>query len=64
MSKNDKLIWIGINIALLMISVCVVPKIIKISTAKMYKNSLKNYDYDDCEPVIIRKNKGDTKNGN
>lgn len=64
MSKNDKLIWIGLNIALLIISICVVPKIIKFSTSKIYKNSLKNYDYEDYEPIIIRKSKGDTKNGN
>lgn len=64
MSKNDKMIWIGINVALLMISICVVPKIIKMSTAKIYKNSLKNYDYDDYEPIIIRKSKGDRENGN
>lgn len=67
MSKNDKLIWIGINVALLMISICVVPKIIKMSTAKIYKNRLKNYDYndyDDYEPIIIRKSKGDRENGN
>lgn len=53
--KRNQLIWIAVSVALLAVGVFVVPKILKKATAKVYKNSQPELDFDNMGPEIVKK---------
>lgn len=62
---KKKELWILGSIALMVIGVLVVPKLLKIYTGKLYKNSHKEIDYDEMGPEIVKKTaSGGMEDGN
>jgi hypothetical protein len=60
--KRTQLIWIAGSVALLAVGVFVVPKILKKATAKVYKNSQPELDFDNMGPEIVKKENSEEYN--
>lgn len=58
MDNGQKVFWVLGSMTTLLIGAMVIPRLLKLSTAMMYKRTHKNIEFDpsDTEPRIIRKN--------